>query len=227
MADELPTFDPMSWGVTADQRPRNKLAQALAGFSFDDPYEAARRAGLNVPPSNYLGSLARALMEYVGPQADVAGMVQDAGAGNRSLMQGDYLGALGNYGTAAAAIPMMALPGTVADIKKGTHVLTDPTVTGRAKELREKLLSLMPDADVRVKNSGSAAGDSSYVSVYYKPAPGPGKYVGGEFRVSDHGIGERRAGDYLDLINARGEPYDATKSIERLLSAYQNLKGQK
>jgi len=173
-----------------------------------------------------MGDLAKSLMGIVGPQADIQGMVNDAAAGNQSFAKGDLAGMLGNYGSAAAAIPMMALPGTVAGVKKGAHVLTDPTVTGRAKELAEKLKQLMPDADIRVKHSGSAAGDSSYISTFYKPTAGPGKYVGGEFRVSDHGIGERRAGDYLDLIDS-GDPYDATRSIDRLLEAYQNLKGAK
>lgn len=187
-----------------------------------DPVNVARRAGLNLPTAQQVTEAAH----FVGPGADIEGMVNDAREGNAAFSRGDMLGALGNYGSAAAAIPMMFLPGTVAGVKKGAHVLTAPTVTGRAKELAEKLKLLMPDADVRVKHSGSAAGDSSYISTFYKPAPGPGKYVGGEFRVSDHGIGERRAGDYLDLIES-GKPYDATPSIDRLLEAYQKLKGAK
>ena len=187
-----------------------------------DPVNVARKAGLNLPTGEQVGMAAH----FVGPGADIEGMVNDAREGNAAFSRGDLLNALGGYGSAAMAIPMMALPGTVAEVKKAAHVLTDLTVTGRAKELVERLKQFMPDADIRVKHSGSAAGDSSYVSAYYKPTPGPGKYVGGEFRVSDHGIGERRAGDYLDLINA-GEPYDATRSIERLLEAYQNLKGAK
>lgn len=65
-----------------------------------------------------MGRLSQALMGFVGPQADVQGMVQDARAGNQSFAQGDYMGALGNYGAAAAAIPMMALPGSTGSARK-------------------------------------------------------------------------------------------------------------
>lgn len=71
------------------------------------------------------GEWAKMLAGTLGPQADIAGMVNDAGAGNQSLSRGDYIGALGNYGSAAAAIPMMALPGTVASVKKGVNAAAD------------------------------------------------------------------------------------------------------
>lgn len=64
-----------------------------------------------------LGGLARALAGVVGPQADVKGMVDDAGASARSFRGGDYGGALANAMMAGAALPMMALPGTVSEIK--------------------------------------------------------------------------------------------------------------
>lgn len=86
-----------------------------------DPVNVARRAGLNLPTR----SQATMAAHFVGPGADIEGMVNDAREGNAAVSRGDLLGALGGYGSAAAAIPMMALPGTVAGVKKGVNAATD------------------------------------------------------------------------------------------------------
>jgi hypothetical protein len=201
----------------------DRLSAALRGVPDMDPLTVMRRTGINVPYGDQVHRLARALMENVGPQADVQGMVNDSRSAVQSYQQGDYMSAMVNALMAGAGVPMMAVPGTVNSVRR---LLSAPGVPDRANELADMLRREMPDAKVEAAHNKSQVGDSSYVRVYYKPQPGPGKYVGGEFRVSDHGVGPGRAGDYLDLIDARDAPYDATPSIERLLEAYRNLKGQ-
>jgi predicted GNAT family acetyltransferase len=92
------------------------------------PLEVMRRLGLNVPSSKQLGKFSTAVPEFVGPQADVAGMVRDAGQVMPNIRSGDYGQALANLGMAAAAIPFMAIPGTVSQIKGVTKKITDDPV---------------------------------------------------------------------------------------------------
>jgi hypothetical protein len=86
-----------------------------------DPVNVARRAGLNLPMAQQAAEAAH----FVGPGADIEGMVNDAREGNAAFGRGDMLGALGGYGSAAMAIPMMALPGSVKDVKAGVNALAD------------------------------------------------------------------------------------------------------
>lgn len=86
-----------------------------------DPVNVARRAGLNLPT----GAQATEAAHFVGPGADIEGMVNDAREGNAAFGRGDLLGALGGYGSAAMAIPMMALPGSVKDVKAGVKALSN------------------------------------------------------------------------------------------------------
>ena len=66
-----------------------------------------------------LGGLASALINYVGPGADIKGMVDDSVETIEALRSGDYPSAAANFGMAAAALPMMFLPGTVGGVKEG------------------------------------------------------------------------------------------------------------
>ena len=60
---------------------------------------------------------------FVGPQADIKGMVEDSSKVMPNLREGKYFDAAGNLALAAAAIPMMAVPGTVAGVRKGVNNL--------------------------------------------------------------------------------------------------------
>ena len=54
------------------------------------PLEVMRRLGLNVPSRKQVGKFFTAAPEFVGPQADVAGMVRDAGQVMPIIQAGDY-----------------------------------------------------------------------------------------------------------------------------------------
>ena len=88
---------------------------------IDSPLEVARKLGLNVPTGRQAAAATMMVPEIIGPQADVKGMVYDAGQVWPQLQQGNFANALGHLGLAAAAIPMMALPGTVQSVKKGAQ----------------------------------------------------------------------------------------------------------
>ena len=101
------------------------------------PLEVMRRLGLNVPSRKQVGKFFTAVPEFVGPQADVAGMVRDAGQVVPNIRSGDYGQALANLGMAAAAIPFMAFPGTVSQVKGATKKVLDNPQS--VEELGEKL----------------------------------------------------------------------------------------
>ena len=100
------------------------------------PLEVMRRLGLNVPSSKQLGKFSTAVPEFVGPQADVAGMVRDAGQVMPNIRSGDYGQALANLGMAAAAIPFMAFPGTVSQVKGVTKKITDELPMDTASRMK-------------------------------------------------------------------------------------------
>lgn len=129
----------------------------MAGF-FDDvnagvnPFTIAQRMGLNVPPWETVKASLMPIASFFGPQADVQGMVQDAAAGNQAMTQGDFMGALGNYGMAAAAIPMMALPGTIGNAKGIGRLLSGRPGLGsqEVEYLKAKMpkdFEVIPEAD--------------------------------------------------------------------------------
>ena len=100
------------------------------------PLEVMRRLGLNVPSRKQVGKFFTAAPEFVGPQADVAGMVRDAGQVMPNIRSGDYGQALANLGMAAAAIPFMALPGTVSQVKGVTKKVTDELPMDTASRMK-------------------------------------------------------------------------------------------
>ena len=93
----------------------------------------------------------------------------------------------------------------------------NPDVHGRAIDIAESVKNLMPDARVTVAAGGSAAGKSSYISIQYKPE-GAKRMVQHEFRVSDHGIGDRRYHDYAVHANV-AETTDLSDVMEKLAAA--------
>ena len=144
-----------------------------------------------------------------------------------SALNIEGMGGFGSMGLGAKAV------GGPGGKVLGMGVMNDPPpafvlkadgVPGRAKELAELLQSQMPDAKVSISHNKSGVGESSYVTATYMPPHRKtGKYMTGEFRVSDHGVGPRRLGDYQDHINV-GDPYDASKSINRMLESYARYK---
>lgn len=103
---------------------------------LQDPYAMMTRGGSAMQQQEMariqqqrLADAARLTLETIGPQADVNDLVQFSGDASKRWGEGDYLGAVGNAGLAAAAVPMMAMPfsvgGITRGVKKGENALAE------------------------------------------------------------------------------------------------------
>ena len=91
------------------------------GLSAIGPTPAERRVDEGGPAPDLTRGLAGSLQsvaEILGPQADIAAMVDEAKRAGRSFTKGDYLDALGSMGLAAIAPLMIATPGSVKSVRE-------------------------------------------------------------------------------------------------------------
>lgn len=89
---------------------------------------AEQRMDAGGPAPNLTKGLAgglQSVVEILGPQADIAAMVEEARRAESSFSKGDYLDAAGSMGLAAIAPLMMATPGSVKDVRKVTDKAVD------------------------------------------------------------------------------------------------------
>jgi len=177
------------------------------------PLEVMRRLGLNVPSRKQVGKLFTAVPEFVGPQADVAGMVRDAGQVMPNIRSGDYGQAALNTLAAAAAIPMMFAPGTVSQIKGVTKKITDELPMDTASRMaRAKEMGFDVDTPMyhgtRAKNI-KGFDDSLIGSVHDSGYYGRGHYfadTSGEAKYYGPNVGEYATNAKLfDLSNETGD----------------------
>lgn len=140
--------------------------------------DAFMAAGAFVPPLIPVGAAMKA------PRAArVAGRVGEGGVLS-DVGEASMKDAPASFG--AGAIPLT----------KGNLQKADETT----KLLVSKILEKNPDAAIGLSISGSAAGDSNYLTVKTPD----GKW--GQVRVSDHGTGTRRINDYLDQLPMSAPP---------------------
>ena len=96
----------------------NRLKQTVQSIEAT-PAEQRMEAGGDAP--NLTKGLAGGLQsvaEIVGPQADIAAMVEEARRAGSSFSKGDYLDAAGSMGLAAIAPLMLATPGSVKSVRE-------------------------------------------------------------------------------------------------------------
>jgi len=96
----------------------NRLRQTVQSIEAT-PAEQRMEAGGDAP--NLTKGLAGGLQsvaEILGPQADIAAMVEEARRAGSSFSKGDYLDAAGSMGLAAIAPLMMATPGSVKSVRE-------------------------------------------------------------------------------------------------------------
>ena len=97
----------------------NRLRQTVQSIQEGTPAEQRMDAG--GPAPNLTKGLAGGLQsvaEILGPQADIAAMVEEARRAESSFSKGDYLDAAGSMGLAAVAPLMMATPGSVKSVRE-------------------------------------------------------------------------------------------------------------
>ena len=100
------------------------MRQSLSAIG---PTPAERRVDEGGPAPDLTRGLAGSLQsiaEILGPQADIAAMVDEARRAERSFTKGDYLDALGSMGLAAIAPLGIATPGSVKNVREVTSFMT-------------------------------------------------------------------------------------------------------
>lgn len=104
----------------------NRLRQTVQSI---EATPAEQRMDAGGPAPNLTKGLAGGLQsvaEILGPQADIAAMVEEARRAESSFSKGDYLDAAGSMGLAAIAPLMMATPGSVKSVRKITEEAVSP-----------------------------------------------------------------------------------------------------
>jgi len=91
--------------------------------------DVARGLGAPAPTQDELVQMLMSAARFVGPQADVIGMKEDAAQVVPALQEGDYAKGLSSMLMAGAAIPMMAVPGTVSSVKGGVNKIPKGQMT--------------------------------------------------------------------------------------------------
>jgi hypothetical protein len=97
------------------------------GLSAIGPTPAERRVDEGGPAPDLTRGLSgslQAIAEILGPQADIAAMVDEAKRAESSFAKGNYMDAAGSMGLAAIAPLMIATPGSVKSVREGTEEVT-------------------------------------------------------------------------------------------------------
>lgn len=133
----------------------NRLRQTVQSIEAT-PAEQRMEAGGDAP--NLTKGLAGGLQsvaEILGPQADIAAMVEEARRAEQSFSKGDYLDAAGSMGLAAIAPLMIATPGSVKSVREiSENIYKTPVYhsTRKAKEIEDAdeiyFISKNNDADI-------------------------------------------------------------------------------
>jgi len=104
----------------------NRLRQTVQSI---EGTPAEQRMDMGGPAPDLTRGLAgglQSIAEIVGPQADIAAMVEEARRAEQSFSKGDYLDAAGYMGLAAIAPLMIATPGSVKSVQKITEEAVSP-----------------------------------------------------------------------------------------------------
>jgi len=130
-------------------------------------------------------------------------------------------GFLSMFGPGDEAMDLLKLGAMGAmGVKRG---LSATDVYGQADELADIIRKKFPDVDVTVSRSRNKVGDSAYV----KMNMGKGSAsTSGEVRVSDHGLGTGRYGDYLAHVSP-DRPFDLDDLVNRLGAAVDGVRSKR
>lgn len=134
----------------------NRLRQTVQSIQEGTPAE--QRMDMGGPAPDLTRGLAgglQSIAEIVGPQADIAAMVEEARRAEQSFSKGDYLDAAGSMGLAAIAPLMMATPGSVKSVREiSENIYKTPVYhsTRKAEEIKDAdkiyFVSKNNDADI-------------------------------------------------------------------------------
>ena len=206
---------PLSEGVKTPARDVNE----------ESPHIISRleRAALGILGPGYepIAALAR----LFNPMTDFRLMQQ----GGREMMQGKPIqgaanavtGFLSMFGPGDEAMDLLKLG--VMGAMGAKRGLSASGVYGQADELADIIRKKFPDVDVSVSRSRNKVGDSAYVKMNVGKGTAS---TGGEVRISDHGLGPGRYGDYLAHVSP-DKPFDLDEFVGRVGSAVDSVRAKR
>ena len=113
---EVPFGDPSI--STSEPRSEKSMMERIVQFIPPELRELGRSIGSTGIAQEFKESPVGTTLEFVGPGTDVKVMQESSARVLPRLLEGDITGGLSNLGIAAASIPMMAVPGTLAGVQK-------------------------------------------------------------------------------------------------------------
>ena len=123
---------------TSEPRPEKSMMERIVQFIPPELRELGRSIGSTEIAQEFKESPVGTTLEFIGPGADVKVMQESSARVLPRLREGDITGGLADLGIAAASIPMMAIPGTLAGVQKGLRKFAPEDIeiamkTGEAK----------------------------------------------------------------------------------------------
>ena len=99
---------------TSEPRPERSMMERIGQFIPPELRELGRSIGSTGIAQEFKEAPIETTLEFVGPGADVKVMKESSARVLPRLREGDITGGLADLGIAAASIPMMAIPGSLA-----------------------------------------------------------------------------------------------------------------
>ena len=99
---------------TSEPRPEKSMMERIVQFIPPELRELGRSIGSTEIAQEFKESPVGTTLEFIGPGADVKVMKESSARVLPRLLEGDITGGLSDLGIAAASIPMMVVPGTLA-----------------------------------------------------------------------------------------------------------------
>jgi len=99
---------------TSEPRPERSMMERISQFIPPELREVGRSIGSTGIAQEFKESPVGTTLEFIGPGADVKVMKESSARVLPRLLEGDITGGLSDLGIAAASIPMMAIPGSLA-----------------------------------------------------------------------------------------------------------------
>ena len=104
---------------TSESRPERSMMERAGRYIPPELREVGRSIGSTGIAQEFKEAPIGTTLEFIGPGADVKVMKESSARVLPRLLEGDITGGLADLGIAAASIPMMAIPGSLAGVQKG------------------------------------------------------------------------------------------------------------
>ncbi len=165
-------------GTPSEPRPERSMMERIGQFIPPELRELGRSIGSTGIAQEFKEDPVETTLEFVGPGADVKVMKESSARVLPRLREGDITGGLADLGIAAASIPMMAIPGSLAGVQKA---ITRKEVKDITKE--DPLFQNIPKVDETIPTDQAIKKlhnleDDISIKKYYDDLLEDNKYVG-------------------------------------------------